>query len=1100
MQQRSAQYDVAVVGGGPVGAAAAVAFARRGARVLLAEANPRAASRFAGEWIHPPGVDVLRRLDLVPVEGSSAHASGRGFVVLPDDGGEPILLPYADGAAGLSCEHAELVQSLRDRAAALPGVDYRPYTRVTEVDPGRLTIAPRGGAPETVRAGLVVGADGRSSIVRQRLGAPPEAALMSHMAGLELHGARLPFEGHGHVLLGGPGPILLYRIGPDTLRICLDLPVGTPGARRDAAYLWEAFGAVLPGDVRAAFRRALTCGKPQWATIRFRARNWYGRDDVTVIGDAVGFYHPLTAAGITLGLLDAECLAQTGSVAAYAAQREQRSYVPELLSNALYEVLTREDRSAAAIRSAVFDKWRTSARERACTMRILSTADTDRATFGAAFVRMAAEAVRRTRAEARGDGLRALASDLGSFGEWVQWPAASLLPRRLRERCRSASTAYGPMHAIGVVPARQVVQDDLERPGRTPDEARRARLVEAAHPILARPIDWSAVRRAADRADALGTHARLRLALRDVGGATGRAVLEPRALTAMEALVGEAATPALAAVARAAIAGPDRADAAALRGLVLGLVSRQDADGGFDGGCPVATSEAAIALAEVGAAYPGLDTPSRVAALAGAARFLRRRLDGRGRLDDDDRSLSATALAIAALRACSERPHDPALRHACRFLVTRQHPDGRWEEAGAPAELTTATVVRALLDSRAPHWDAVERGIAYLLDCAPEDPELLAVAAPALCEYARRRDDRIGAEVRPSRATEEDFAFCARSLVEVSRTFARPIEMLPGQLRIGVTCGYLLCRTADTIEDDAHFTVEERDARYAAFLDVLERGAPEATFEGMWDGVEASPAELELCRSLSRVMRVFRTLPAAMQEKTTRWVVEMTRGMQLYSHRRPGADGLLALHTVEDLERYCYFVAGTVGHMLTDLFLEELDADSVAAELALREHAEAFGLGLQLTNILKDVTDDRARGVSFIPRTVCAAQGIEVADLLDPSLRSRAHGAVAPIFDVARDRLDRAFQYTLALPAGAREVRLFCLLPLFMAARTLVHARGNDAMFVPDAPVKISRREVESLIGQCVASCGDDDQLRERYAALWAAPREERTTSLTARA
>ena len=57
-----AQYDVTVIGAGPAGATAAIAFARRGATVLLAEANPKAASRFAGEWMHPPGVRVLERL------------------------------------------------------------------------------------------------------------------------------------------------------------------------------------------------------------------------------------------------------------------------------------------------------------------------------------------------------------------------------------------------------------------------------------------------------------------------------------------------------------------------------------------------------------------------------------------------------------------------------------------------------------------------------------------------------------------------------------------------------------------------------------------------------------------------------------------------------------------------------------------------------------------------------------------------------------------------------------------------------------------------------------------------------------------------------
>ena len=53
-------YDVAVIGAGPVGSAAALAYADRGQQVLLLEANPKASQRFAGEWMHPPSTDLLR--------------------------------------------------------------------------------------------------------------------------------------------------------------------------------------------------------------------------------------------------------------------------------------------------------------------------------------------------------------------------------------------------------------------------------------------------------------------------------------------------------------------------------------------------------------------------------------------------------------------------------------------------------------------------------------------------------------------------------------------------------------------------------------------------------------------------------------------------------------------------------------------------------------------------------------------------------------------------------------------------------------------------------------------------------------------------------
>ena len=92
-------YDVAVIGGGPVGSVTAIAFARRGARVIVLDADPRASRRFAGEWIHPAGVAVLDALRAGRLEKASPRA-GYGFAIFPDDGREPIVMPYPRGVAG----------------------------------------------------------------------------------------------------------------------------------------------------------------------------------------------------------------------------------------------------------------------------------------------------------------------------------------------------------------------------------------------------------------------------------------------------------------------------------------------------------------------------------------------------------------------------------------------------------------------------------------------------------------------------------------------------------------------------------------------------------------------------------------------------------------------------------------------------------------------------------------------------------------------------------------------------------------------------------------------------------------------------------------
>jgi farnesyl-diphosphate farnesyltransferase len=315
--------------------------------------------------------------------------------------------------------------------------------------------------------------------------------------------------------------------------------------------------------------------------------------------------------------------------------------------------------------------------------------------------------------------------------------------------------------------------------------------------------------------------------------------------------------------------------------------------------------------------------------------------------------------------------------------------------------------------------------------------------------------------------------------------------MLPGDLEVAVTLGYLLCRIADTVEDHPNVPRGQKDELFARFLGVLEQGESARDFSLAFEAIEGDDAELSLSRNLPRVMRVFHALPERMQAIVGRWVAEMARGMSLYTHREPGDDGFVALYTVEDLERYCYYVAGTVGHMLTELFAElmgdQVDQRTIAE---LRHHAESFGAGLQLVNILKDVTDDRQRRWSFVPRAACERAGVTIATLTEPELRHCAHMAVAPLFDLAKQKLDRALAYALTIPPDQKGVRLFCLLPLWMAALTLVHARGNDAMFLTDQEVKISRQAVEQVIAECLTHVSDDATLRARYRQLWAVRNE----------
>lgn len=417
-------YDVAVIGAGPVGAVAAYAHARRGARVLLAEANPNAARRLAGEWLHPPALDHLRELGIAPLP--QAHRTGEGFVVFPDSGDAPFVLPYSRGA-GAAVEHSHLVRHLREAAADDPLVTYLPWARVTRIEDQRLDIQrtsdTRVGARELqISAARIVGAGGRASIARQALGLEPEHETWSRMAGVLLSGVTLPFEGMGHVFLGGPGPVLAYRIGADAVRLCFDVPVRRMSPKARAAALWDGFGHVLPAALRPALREELLAGRISWAANQVRARMHYGRRGLALVGDAVGHYHPLTAIGMTLGFGDAVTLAESRRFERYRRRRRRETRVPEMLAVGLYEVFADDSDEAVLIRQAVYDMWRRDPAERARTMRFLGCQDHRLHTFAGSFLRAVAIGTSRlVRGAQRSGGWRHALSVGRDFRQRLRW-------------------------------------------------------------------------------------------------------------------------------------------------------------------------------------------------------------------------------------------------------------------------------------------------------------------------------------------------------------------------------------------------------------------------------------------------------------------------------------------------------------------------------------------------------------------------------------------------------------------------------------------------------------------------------------------------------
>lgn len=297
-----------------------------------------------------------------------------------------------------------------------------------------------------------------------------------------------------------------------------------------------------------------------------------------------------------------------------------------------------------------------------------------------------------------------------------------------------------------------------------------------------------------------------------------------------------------------------------------------------------------------------------------------------------------------------------------------------------------------------------------------------------------------------------DQAFCYQMLPRVSRTFALCIPLLPSGLEYATLVAYLVCRVADTIEDATSLDGGEKGRLLHTWAQALEDGASETL--GRVFPQPVSDDE-RLVNHADVVWREFHRLPAAHREAVRPWVREMCGGMAEFAQRPPGGIG-----TLEDLDRYTYYVAGTVGHLLTRLFRLHDPRPARRRYERLEALATSFGRGLQLTNIIKDVSDDRRRGLSFIPRQLCQLAGIRPEDLQDQRHRSEAQRVVLALIEKAKRHLNDALAYSTTVPRRLYGVRLFCLTSLFFAVRTLRLAERDAHLLDPDHKVKISRAEV----------------------------------------
>lgn len=256
-----------------------------------------------------------------------------------------------------------------------------------------------------------------------------------------------------------------------------------------------------------------------------------------------------------------------------------------------------------------------------------------------------------------------------------------------------------------------------------------------------------------------------------------------------------------------------------------------------------------------------------------------------------------------------------------------------------------------------------------------------------------------------------------KMLKDTSRTFYIPITLLNPTLKKTVASAYLCMRAIDEIEDS-----EILNGATKAYLLRETSRMLNSEFHSEEYAQLTAPYASQLPEVALRLGEWLDTCPENYVYKVKEFTAEMAGGMAYWAEHNWN------IQTKEDLDDYTYYVAGLVGVMLSDIW-EWHDGTKTDRDLAI-----GYGRGLQTVNILRNVEEDRERGVSFIP------DGWSIEDT----------------FQYAEKNLALGDEYMKDI--HTKSILLFCRIPLALAKKTLKALR--------DGREKMSRSEVEETVEQ----------------------------------
>jgi farnesyl-diphosphate farnesyltransferase len=302
--------------------------------------------------------------------------------------------------------------------------------------------------------------------------------------------------------------------------------------------------------------------------------------------------------------------------------------------------------------------------------------------------------------------------------------------------------------------------------------------------------------------------------------------------------------------------------------------------------------------------------------------------------------------------------------------------------------------------------------------------------------------------------------WCYDILGDVSRTFEIPISNLNSPISDYMCVGYLLCRIPDTVEDSPEIPTERKKELLNLYEGVIQGTVEPKVFES--ESMDSKPKDTldpdhwRLVDNTGKVMRVFSEFPQSAQDIILEYVLEMVVGMRKFVTEHYSS---IRIQDMDEFKEYCYYVAGTVGHMIASI-----DFDNPSDEI--HNMAENYGLLLQSVNIAKDVHGDYYEEDSiYLPSDMLSDYGVEQDSLLKEENIDDTNRVLKDIIEYAEGLKDEARRYIRRTyeEKGTNHMHSWAI-PYFLSVATLRELNENSEEALREGGVKISREEVGKIL------------------------------------